>query len=414
MQFKKPKIFIPIIIIIFMLGYLLWPSGAEENKLTAKVRIDNFENLVVCSGELMAENSRKITGPEGMQRYRIYDLKVDDIIPEGTYVEKGDYIASLDRSDLTNKINDTELDLEKAESQYTQITLDTALTLRDARDNIKNLIFLEEQAKLTLEQSKFEPPATIKQAELNVDKATRAITQAEENYILKQKQAVARLREAQSNLQKSKNNLQNLLNLQEQFTITAPDNGMLIYERDWSGNKVKTGSQVSTWDPVVGTLPDLNTLLSKTYINEVDISRVQVDQEVKISLDAFPNAKLKGKVTEVANMGEQRKNSDSKVFEVIIQVTESDSTYRPGMTTGNKIITSKSDSVLLVPIESVFGDDLMSWVYVKEGSSIERKQVKTGPANDVDIVILEGVEVDEVVLLSEPEGGSSLKMTELK
>jgi len=382
--------------------------------LVATARVGNFQNLVVSSGELLAENSRKIMGPEGLQRYRIYDIKVDNIIAEGSYVKKGDYIATLDRSELTNRINDTQLDLEKAESQYTQIKLDTSLTLRDARDNIRNLMFIEEQAKLTLEQSKYEPPATIKQAEINVDKAKRAVTQAEENYIIKQKQAVAKLQEAQSNLQKSRNSLQNLLDIQAQFNITAPDDGMLIYERDWGGNKIKTGSQVSTWDPVVGTLPDLSSLLSKTFINEVDISRVRVDQRVIISLDAFPEARLEGKVIEVANMGEKRRNDDSKVFEVVIQVISADSTYRPGMTTSNQIVTNAADSVLMVPIEAVFGDDELSWVYIKEGSSITRTQVKTGAANDVDMVILEGMKEGDEVLLSEPSSGRDQKLKPLE
>lgn len=410
----KAKIVIPILLVLCLLAWLFWPKKSAVSALTAQVSLKPFASTVVSSGELMAENSRNILGPEGLQRYRIYDLKVENIIPEGTHVKKGEYIASLDRSDLTTKINDTELDLEKAESQYTQIKLDTALTLREARDNIKNLVFQEEQAKLTLEQSKYEPPATIKQAELNVEKATRTIKQARENYILKQRQAVAKLREASSNLQKSRNRLQKLLDLQEQFTIMAPDDGMLIYQRDWGGQKVKTGSQVSTWDPIVGTLPDLSSLLSKTYINEVDISRVHVDQPVDISLDAFPAAVLKGKVIEVANMGEQRKNSDSKVFEVVIKVTEADSTYRPGMTTSNSIITNQIDEALLIPIEAVFGNDSISWAYVKDGVSTVRKQVEVGPANDVEIVVENGLEAGETVFLAEPEKGSSFELIPLK
>ena len=114
---------------------------------------------------------------------------------------------------------------------------------------------------------------------------------------------------------------------------------------------------------------------------------------------------------EVANMGEKRRNDDSKVFEVVIKVTESDSTYRPGMTTSNHIITDEQDSALLVPIESVFGDDEHSWVYVK-GSS-KRTEVKTGSANDVDVVILAGLEEGEDILLNEPANGLEMKLEEL-
>ncbi len=413
MNIRQPKVFIPLILLAIFLIYWLIPSGDESNYLKATARIDKFENVVVSSGELLAENSEKIEGPKGLQRYRIYDIKINDIIPEGTVVKEGDYIASLDRSELTNRINDTQLDLEKAESQYTQIKLDTALSLRDARDQIRNLEYQYEQSKLTLEQSKYEPPAIIKQAEMTVKKNKQALEEAKENYLLKKRQAAAKMQEAGSNLQKSRNNLENLMALQNQFSIYAPKEGMFIYQRDWGGTKVKVGSQISTWDPVVGTLPDLSSMLSKTYINEVDISKVKKGQPVNISLDAFPTAALKGEVVEVSNMGEKRRNDDSKVFEVVVKVTESDSTYRPGMTTSNRIITDEEETALLIPIEAVFGDDDHTWVYIDNGS-IKKQEVTTGAANDVEMIITAGLEEGQEVLLNEPEDAANLKLHTLK
>lgn len=412
MKFTSPRIFIPAAIVLVLLAYFLWPKSNDENILFATARYGAFRSEVVSSGELMAENSRSIKGPEGLQRFRIYDLKIDHIIDEGTNVKKGDYIASLDKSELATKINDTQLDMEKAESQYTQIKLDTALNMRDARNNIRNLEMQEEQKALILEQSKYEPPATIKQAKIDLDNAIRASAQAKENYKLKQKQAVAQMREAQSNLQKSRNSLQNLLDLQAQFSITAPDEGMLIYEKKWDGTKVKTGSQISTWNPVVATLPDLSVLLSKTFINEVEISRVREGQIVDISLDAYPEGKLKGEVIAVAKMGEKRRNDDSKVFEVMIKVTESDSVYLPGMTTSNHIITDAQDTALLIPIESVFSDDEHSWVYLKGFN--KRMEVRVGSANDVDVIVLEGLKEGDEILMNEPKNGREMKLVELK
>lgn len=55
----------------------------------------------------------------------------------------------------------------------------------------------------------------------------------------------------------------------------------------------------------MATLPDLSKMITKTYVNEIDISKVKVNQKVDISIDAFPDKKLSGVVTEVANIGEQ-------------------------------------------------------------------------------------------------------------
>ena len=85
-----------------------------------------------------------------------------------------------------------------------------------------------------------------------------------------------------------------MLAIQKEFTITATEAGMLIYKRDWRGNKMGVGAQVSAWDPVVATLPDLTKMISKTYINEVDINKVTKGQEVAVGLDAFPDKALSG------------------------------------------------------------------------------------------------------------------------
>ena len=69
---------------------------------------------------------------------------------------------------------------------------------------------------------------------------------------------------------------------------------------------------------MVATLPNLSAMNSKTFVNEIDISKVAVGQTAEIEIDAFAGKKFSGEVFEVANMGEQLKNSNAKVFEVII------------------------------------------------------------------------------------------------
>jgi hypothetical protein len=153
------------------------------------------------------------------------------------------------------------------------------------------------------------------------------------------------------------------------------------------------------WDNVVATLPNLSAMNSKTYVNEIDISKVSVGQKAEIEVDAFPGKKFPGEVFEVANMGEQMQNSNAKVFEVIIHINGYDSILRPSMTTKNRIITEVIDSVLYVPIECINANDSITFVYKDH----RRKQVITGKSNETDIIILEGLEEGDEVYLLPPE-----------
>ena len=389
------------IILIFFTG------SSSDSKGDIIISVDQGEFVVdiTTSGELEAKNSVKINGPMGLRSYRLWNVSIQDIIEEGTYVEKGQYVARLDKTELTNRMNDAQIELEKSQSQYTQTKLDTALTMREARDELVNLDYAVRDKQLTLDQSQFEPPATIKKAEIELEKAKRNLQQAKENYQIKKQQSIAKMQEVAANLRKAKNELTGMQDLAKQFLITAPESGMLIYKKNYDGKPLKEGSTISPWDPVVATLPDLSEMLSMTYVNEVDIRKIEPGQPVEIGFDAFPDKELKGRVIKVANVGEQRPNSDAKVFQVEIEVFGTDELLRPGMTTSNRIITNTVEEALHIPLECLHSQyDSITYVFKKDGINVTKQEVMLGDANTDEVIILAGLEKGDRVYLSTLKG----------
>jgi hypothetical protein len=189
---------------------------------------------------------------------------------------------------------------------------------------------------------------------------------------------------------------------------------MVIYARD-DGRKRGKGATIPTWYPLVATLPDLSQMVSKTYVNEVDISRVQTGQKVNLGLDAFPEKKLSGEVISIANVGEQRPNSDAKVFEVDILVNESDTTLRPAMTTSNAIITNFFEEELLIPLEALHSQgDTLTYVFKTSGLSTVKQQIEVGARGNDLAVALRGVEEGDEVFLSVPSNPDSKKLVLLE
>lgn len=405
-MFKNKRILIVggITVFLLVLFFLLRGSGATgEARLVVEVKKGEFIVDVNTTGELEAKNSTNIMGPSGMRNFRVYQVNVQDIIDEGTFVKKGDYVARLDPSELNNRIKDTQLEVETKQSQFIQTQLDTTLTMRKARDELINLSYAVEERKLVLEQSKFEPPATVKQAEIEVEKAQRAYEQAKENYLIQKKQNVAKMQEVTANLKKERLELDGMLELQEKFMVLAPEDGMLIYKKNWDGTPLKAGGQISAWDPVVATLPDLSSMNSVTYVNEVDIRRIARGQKVDIGLDAFPDKKLTGVVTRVANVGEQRPNSDAKVFQVTVEIDEIDNTLRPGMTTSNTIYTNIVPETLYIPLECLHNfRDSITYVFKKQGLNYQKQEVQVGLTNANSAQVLNGLMEDDVLYLSAP------------
>jgi hypothetical protein len=285
------------------------------------------------------------------------------------------------------------------------------MALRNLRHELINLKFNMEEAEINLEQSQFEPPATIRQAKINLDKATRAYEQAQQNYTLKVQQAKADMTEVSIELAKQTRKKEEMEKVIRGFIINAPASGMVIYKREWNGEKRTVGTEINTWDLAVATLPDLSSMISKTYVNEIDISRIETGQQVRIGVDAFPDKKFTGVVSEVANIGEQLPNTDSKVFEVVIKINESDPIIKPSMTTSNSIIIQTFDNVLFIPLETIHTNDSLTYVYKKNGV---RQVVVLDESNENEIIVEAGLKEGEKILLSVPEEPEKFKFEGLE
>jgi len=398
-----------IVVIVALVIFNKVTSGEDLTTLEVKLTRGNFEILVTTTGELQAENSKLITAPAELRsrNLRFGQLKIQDLIPEGTVVDSGNYVAQIDRSDADNRLKDMLDELEKEEYDLLKTKLDTTIQLRNLRDELINLEFNMEEMEITLEQSIYEPPATIRQAQINLDKATRAFDQAKKNYKLKVQQAKADMRDAEINLARRQRQKDEMMSVLDKFTIYAPAPGMLIYHKEWGGQKRKVGSNISPWDLTVATLPDLTSMISKTYINEIDISKIKTGQEVRIGVDAFPEKEYTGKVFEVANIGEQLPNTDAKVFEVVIKVDGTDPILRPSMTTSNQIVTSIFEDVLFLPLEAIHVNDSIPFVYKKNGI---KQVVILGESNENEIVVERGLEENDKILLTLPENAEKFKL----
>jgi RND family efflux transporter MFP subunit len=369
-------------------------SGPRETPSSLVVSVEQgpFVVSVTTTGELQAKNSIEIKGPETARQANIWQMKISNLIAEGSVVKKGAFVAELDRSEILQKAKESELSLQKLQSQYDQATLDSTLELSQARDEMVNLGYVKEEKRIAKDQSIYE---------------------AQKNYGTKRKQSVAKIKAVAADLEKERQRWEVLTKTAAEFTIKAPADGMVIYAREWNGRKKVVGATINPWDATVATLPDLTVMESITYVNEVDIQKIAVGQAVQIRLDADPKKVLSGKVTSVANIGEQRPNADSKVFEVRINVHESDTTLRPAMTTSNTIVTSTLEQALFVPLEAVHAEGGRSFVYAVNGAGIQKKEVRLGLMNENNVVVTDGLQPTDQVYLSIPADTQTLPIDTL-
>jgi multidrug efflux pump subunit AcrA (membrane-fusion protein) len=150
-------------------------------------------------------------------------------------------------------------------------------------------------------------------------------------------------------------------------------------------------------------LPDLSKMVVETQVRETDIYKVEKNQQVVISVDAYPEVELHGEVDYIGTLAQEDEAlRGGKYFTVTILVGEVDQRLRPGMSARVELLVERLASAVYVPLEAVFARGGKHYCYVRDGGSPEAREVLVGPSNENHIVIEAGVEAGELVLLGDP------------
>jgi multidrug resistance efflux pump len=375
------------------------------------VKRGTFNAFVFSSGQLESEKSEDIEIPEKLKdrELRIWELTITHMIEEGTLVDSGDYVATLDHTAVEEQIKLAQDEMDKTMSEYEDSKIDSNLNLSNQRDAIVNSRLDMAERKIVMDESVYESPSIQKKASMDLDKAKRKLDQDQKAYILKKKQEENKVDRKYINYRQISERAQKLQQLFGQLEIRAPKAGILTYYKYPWGEIVKTGFKVGPYNSIVATIPEMSNLISRTYINEIDISKVKLGQKVKLGIDAFPEKQLTGEVITVANVGQAMPNSDAKVFEVKIKIFEKDKELKPAMTTSNAIEAGTFSDTIMVATDAVFENDSLKYVYLGKENPI-KQVVWLGDENENNVLIKKGLKEGDVVWLTEPANASELKL----
>jgi HlyD family secretion protein len=150
-------------------------------------------------------------------------------------------------------------------------------------------------------------------------------------------------------------------------TIIAPISGTITRLDIEEGEIVTSGRSAFSRSPALMVIDDLDRMVVKTRINEVEVAKIKVDQRVEIEVDAYPDKVFEGRVSEIARsairpqgQGQGGGGDGIITFEVIIEVTGSPRELLPGMSADIDIIVFQGDNVLQLPIEAVLMKEVMT------------------------------------------------------
>ncbi len=191
--------------------------------------------------------------------------------------------------------------------------------------------------------------------------------------------------------------LENQYETLEDYTIKSPIKGTVIEKKKKAGDTIDSNAELCT-------IYDLSYLKMTMNIDELDISKVKVGQEVTVTADAVQGQTFKGKVTKINMAGTTTNGVTTYPIEVQIEDTEG---LLPGMNVSTEIIVNQVEDVVAIPVGAVVRGDK---VLVKTGNTstedptvpagYEYVNVETGVSNDQYVEIKSGInEGDEIAYI---------------
>jgi len=186
--------------------------------------------------------------------------------------------------------------------------------------------------------------------------------------------------------------------------VMAPFDSTIL-TRPISVGQAVSGSGGFNAGTEVLTIANLNDLIVNAHINQADVTRLHVDQQVEVSVEAVSGLKVIGKVERIAPQSTLKNNI--RGFAARILLKDVGNQIRPGMSANISIPVASADNVVAAPLASVFTEtnpatrEIERHVWVRKEESWERRPIKIGVSDYFFAEVTSGLMAGEVVSLED-------------
>ncbi len=358
------KKFIVLIVVVGIAvgGFYGWKNwqktrqaAAPERPTTAKVELRDISFSVNAAGEIAPAEQVSVR-PEINGLVKELPVDVGDLVKKDALLFRlDDKLLQQQRASNLTDIERAKLNLEKGERDYkrAQQLLADKLISQELYDDTKTAFDL---AKNALERAQ-------KELALTDEQLTKTVVRAP-------------------------------------FDCT-------VLTRPISVGQAVSGSGGFNSGTEVLTIADLTSMVINAQVNQADVPRLQAGETVEVTVEAVPGLRVNGLVERISPQATIKNNI--KGYPARILLKNVDPRVRPGMTANVRIPVASAANVAAVPLAAVFteraseGGEMERFVYVQQGDTFEKRNVKVGVADYFYAEIQEGLKEGEIVSLEMPK-----------
>ncbi len=377
---KRTKIIIGLAAAVVVVGALTAAIRGRDKNVprvtTAKVEKIDLVSKVTANGKIQA---RRKVDMSALVMGQIVNLAVK----EGDHVKRGQLLLQIDRAQLAAQAQGREASMEAMRHD-----------LDAAKSNAAQAKFDEARAKQNF-QAKILSEADYQKTKSALDSAEATLAATEQ-----------RMHSTMADLVASRDSL-------SKTTVTAPIEGIVTALPIKEGEVTVIGTMNNAGTQLL-TISDMAEVEAVMMVDETSVPQVKVGQKAALSIDAYPNRKFEGTVTEVGSSPIQKNdpdllalvaNSEAINFKVKIRLDSPPDTIRPGFSVTADVVTARIDGATAIPIQALVVRDVPAkekkpaagsrplteeGVYIVKDGKLGFEKVETGIAGELMIQVKKG------------------------
>lgn len=385
---KALLIILPVFIILAGFYFLFRVKPVDVTVF--RVKKGEVESTVTATttGTVQARALSKISSQYAGRIKRI--LKRD-----GERVKKGETLLEIENNDANAQLRLAEANLRGTKTELNQLLLSRDMVVSQASSTLNQTRAKLDNAAANLDRANsLYTKGMISKQEMDSAKSTFDVAQADYESAraneLQGKMKDEEIKTARARVEQMESNLQ-LAGVQLGRTyITAPYSGII------TELFVEEGELLSIGTPVL-EMADESTMEVDAVIDEVDVGKLRIGQDVKLTFDAFKEKQSLGKILEISPYITTTKEQNRTV-NIKVGITTGQDGILVGMSTDVEVITGRAKDALYLPTNAIIEKADGQFVFIAEKGVAREKKIKTGLSNWDTSEVIEGLrEGDEVI-----------------
>lgn len=363
-----------------------------------------FVRILRLSGTTSALHSRPILAPR-LAGAQVGSMVITGLAPAGARVKQGDMLVEFDRQAQYKDFLDKQAAYEDLVDKLAEKqAAEDAARAKDDTD-LKQAEDALATAKLELKKKEIESRIDAEKAQEQFEEATATLAQLRKTYALKRQAAAADIQAQKILLDRARQTMQYAQTNAQKMVVRSPMDGVVVLNTTWLNGRmgqVEPGSQVRPGLPFMRVV-DPSEMDVRVLAGQADVLFLRVGQKAEIHLDAYPGLSFPGTLEEISPLGYPGQFSDAvRNFAVVFSIQGSNPRLMPDLSAAVDVELAKEPNALVVPVQSVESDKSGSFVWLRSGSGFQKRQVQTGPENDLEIVIVSGLQAGDEIRENAP------------